>query len=140
MPPTASPTTPSADRATWTAFLVIAFGVVGMIGAFATFAGQIPFDRAMVRIHAIDRAVAASHKPQDAAADAELRTLLDDSADRVLKGDGTVEARAAAERQRVLEDFYAESKDYGFRLRVVIVAFTAAAALFGAMILSIARR
>jgi hypothetical protein len=119
---------------------VIAFGVVGMIGAFATFAGQIPFDRAMVRIHAIDQAVVASHRPLDAAGDAELRTVLDDSADRVLKGNGTIEARAAAERQRVLEDFYAESKDYGFRLRVVIVAFTAAAALFGAMILSIARK
>jgi hypothetical protein len=140
MPPISSPPSPNGDRATWTAFLVIAFGVVGMIGAFSTFAGQIPFDRAMVRIHAIDEAVVASHQPADAARDTELRTVLDESADRVLKGDGTIEARAAAERTRVLGDFYAESKDYGFRLRIVIVAFTAAAALFGAMILSIARR
>jgi cytochrome c-type biogenesis protein CcmH/NrfG len=140
MPPIPSSSSPNTDRATWTAFLVIAFGVVGLIGAFSTFAGQIPFDRAMVRLHAIDQAVAASHKPADAAHDDDLRTMLDDSADRLLKGDGTIEARAATERQRVLEDFHAQSKDYGFRLRVVIVAFTAAAALFGAMILSIARR
>ena len=132
--------TKAADIGTWTAFLVIAFGVVGLVGAFATFAAQIPFDRAMARIHAIDAGVAASHAPGAQAAEAALRPLLDESADRVLAGPGTIEARAAAERTRILESFHAESLDYGLRLRVVIAAFTGAAALFGALILSIARR
>ena len=126
------------DRATWTAFLLVAFGVVGLIGAFATFAAQIPFDRAMARSEALDRAVLAARAPDPQASLDALRPLLGDSADRVLAGPGDIAARAAAERSRMLADFHAQSVDYGFRLRLVIAAFTGAAALFGAMILSIA--
>ena len=128
------------DRAAWTAFLLVAFGVVGLIGAFATFAAQIPFDRAMTRSEALDRAVLAARAPNPQAALDALRPLLGDSADRVLAGPGDMTSRAAAERTRMLADFHGQSVDYGFRLRLVIAAFTGAAALFGAMILSIARR
>ena len=58
----------------------------------------------------------------------------------VLAGPGTIEDRAAAERSRMIADLHAESADYGLRLRVVIAAFTGAAALFGAMVLSIVKR
>ena len=132
-------TTRRGDTATWTAFLVIAFGVVGLIGAFATFAAQIPFDRAMARSQALDQAVAADHQPDRVAALNALRPLLGDSADRVLSGSGDMAIRAAEERRRVISDLHAESLDYGVRLRIVIAAFTAAAALFGAMVLSIVR-
>jgi hypothetical protein len=65
---------------------------------------------------------------------------LDDSAP-VLAGP-TVElpARVATERKRMFVAFGRESADIGFRLRIVIVVFTAAGALFGAGVLSIARR
>ena len=128
------------DTATWAGFLVMAFAVVGLIGAFSTYAAQLPFDRAFARSQTLDAAVAASHAPDPAAALAALRPLLGESADRVLTGAGTMEARVAAERSRMLADLHAEGADYGLRLRVVIAAFTAAAALFGVMVLSIVRR
>ena len=136
--PPAAPKT--ADTATWTAFLTIAFAVVGLVGAFSTFAAQIPFDRAMARSQALDQAVAASHRPGASVALDELRPLLGDSAEHVLTGPGTIEDRVAAERIRMLGALHTESMDYGLRLRVVIAAFTAAAALFGAMVLSIVRK
>ncbi len=129
-----------ADTGTWTGFLVVAFGVVGLVGAFATYAAQIPFDRAVARSQALDQAVAASHAPDPRAALEALRPLLGESAGRVLAGDGTIEARAAAERSRMLTDLHDQSQDYGLRLRLVIAVFTAAAALFGAMVLSIVKR
>jgi hypothetical protein len=130
----------SDNAAAWTGFLMAAFFVVGLIGAFATFAAQIPFDRAAARSQALDQALAASHYANPQPALEALRPLLGDSADRVLAGPGDMAARVATERGRMLADLHAESLDYGFRLRFVIAAFTAAAALFGAMVLSIVRR
>ncbi len=129
-----------ADTATWTGFLIMAFAVVGLVGAFSTYAAQLPFDRAYARSQTLDQVVAAAHMANSAPALEALRPLLGESADRVLAGPGTIESRAAAERSRMLADLHAESADYGLRLRVVIAAFTAAAALFGAMVLSIVRR
>ena len=123
----------------WTGFLVVAFGVVGLIGAFSTFAAQLPFDRAMARSQAIDQAVAAYHTPDPRAALERLRPLLGESADRLLPPNGDFAERAAAERTLVFAELHAEAVDDGFRLRFVIAAFTAAAALFGCMVLSIAR-
>lgn len=129
----------SGDIGTWTGFLIVAFGVLGLIGAIATYAAEIPFDRAMARSHALDQAVAAAQMPDPKAALDKLRPLLGDSADRLLAGPGDIAARAAAERSRVFNDMHAESEDYGFRLRIVIAAFTGATALFGAMVISIIR-
>ncbi len=130
----------SADTATWTGFLIMAFVVVGLVGAFSTYAAQLPFDRAYARSQTLDQVVAASHAANPAAALDALRPRLGDSADRVLTGPGTIDTRAAAERSRMIADLHAESADYGLRLRVVIAAFTSAAALFGAMVLSIVKR
>ncbi len=139
----------SADIATWTGFLIMAFAVVGLVGAFSTYAAQLPFDRAYARSQTLDRVLATraaspvTDAPLSSAAAPQLeafRPLLGDSADRVLTGPGTLEARVAAERSRMIADLHAESADYGLRLRVVIAAFTAAAALFGAMVLSIVKR
>ncbi len=129
-----------ADTGTWTGFLVVAFGVVGLIGAFSTYAAEIPFDRAVARNQALDQVLLAAHAADPRAALDALRPALAESADRVLGGDGPTEARVAAERSRVLTDLHDEALDYGLRLRVVIAAFTGAAALFGAMVLSIVQR
>ena len=128
----------SADTATWTGFLIIAFAVVGLVGAFSTYAAQLPFDRAYARSKTLDQVAAAAHA-SDRNALAELRPLLGDSADRVLTGPGDIDSRVAAERSRLIADLHAESADYGLRLRVVIAVFTATAALFGAMVLSIVK-
>jgi len=133
----------TGNTGTWTGFLIMAFAIVGLLGAFATFAAQIPFDRAMARSQALDQAVAAAGAPHPQAALEALRPLLGDSADTLLAAPlpspASMAARADAERIRMLTELHADSVDYGFRLRIVIAAFTAAAALFGCMILSIVR-
>ena len=131
---------PRQDGVTWSAFLVVAFAVLGLVGAFGVFAAQIPLERASARSVALDRALAASQAPDAAARLAALRPMLDDSADRILAGSGSVADRIAAERARMLAAFGAEARDIGVRLRLVIAVFTAACAVFGVAVLSIVRR
>ena len=128
------------NGATWTAFLVMAFAVVGLVGAFATYAAQIPFERALARSQALEEAVAASRQPNAAARLEGLREALGDSFDRVVSGPGDIAARAAAERTRMLGALGEEAAGIGTRLRIVIVVFAAGAALFGAAVLGIVQR
>ncbi len=130
-----------ASRAigSWTAFLVMAFAIVGLLGAFATFAAQIPLQRALARDSALDQALAAS-RSGDSARLATLHDALGDSADQLDPPPGYTADRVAAERIRMRNAFQAEALDVGFRLRIVIAAFTAAGALFGAFVLGIVRK
>jgi hypothetical protein len=128
------------DGVTWSAFLVVAFAVLGLVGAFGVFAAQIPLERAAARSVALDQALAASQAPDAAAKLAALRPLLDDSADHILAGGGSMADRVAVERARMLAAFGAEGRDIGVRLRLVIAVFTAACAVFGVAVLSIVRR
>jgi hypothetical protein len=128
------------NAATWTAFLVMAFAVVGLVGAFATYAAQIPFERALARSDALEQAVAISRQPDAHDQLQGLRDALGDSAGAVLDGTGDMQARADAERLRMLATFGRESENIGMRLRIVIAVFAAAAALFGAAVLGIVAR
>ncbi len=119
----------------WTAFLMMAFAVVGLLGAFATYAAQIPLDRALARETALDQALAAE-RGGDKTRLALLQDALGDSADKI----GTTEASLQAERLRMRSAFQAEADDVGFRLRIVIAAFTVTGGLFGAFVLAIVRR
>ena len=65
-----------------------------------------------------------------------LQDALGDSADKI----GSTEASLQAERMRMRAAFQAEADDVGFRLRIVIAAFTVTGALFGAFVLAIVRR
>jgi hypothetical protein len=125
------------DGGTWLAFLTMGFAVVGLIGCFATYAAQIPFDRALARSATLDQVLAIGDVPARLEA---LRPALGDSAGHVLAGPKDLATRVAAERARMFAAFGKESADVGFRLRIVIAAFTAAGALFGAAVLSIVRR
>ena len=133
------------NAGTWIAFLVIAFGVLGLVGAFSVFAAQIPFERALARNIALDHALAVAGEPDGADKLDALRPLLGDSADRVIiakpgaSGPDMVQ-RVADERARMLTAFGRESEDIGVRLRIVIAAFTVACAAFGVAVLSILRR
>jgi hypothetical protein len=128
------------DGGTWTGFLTMAFAVVGLIGCFGTYAAQIPFDRALARAATLDEVLQAAAMPDATARLDALRPALGDSAG-ILTGPATgLPARIAAERARMFSAFGRESADIGFRLRIVIAVFAAAGALFGAAVLSIARR
>jgi hypothetical protein len=127
------------NQGAWTGFLMVAFGVLGLLGAFGTYAAQLPFDRAMARNATLDKVLEASRAPDPAAAEARLRPLLDDSADPVLNGPGSIESRVAAERARMLAELHGESQIYGFRLRCYIAVATVMAAAFGALVMSFGR-
>jgi len=128
------------DGGSWTAFLVMAFAVLGLIGAFSVFAAQIPFQRALARSAALDQALAVAGEPDGAAKLEALRLALGDSADHVIGKPGHIAETVADERARMLTAFGRESADIGVRLRVVIAVFTAACAVFGVMVMSIVRR
>jgi hypothetical protein len=125
------------DGGTWLAFLTMAFAVVGLIGCLATYAAQIPFDRALARSATLDEVLAMGDMP---ARLETLRPALGDSAAHVLAGSGDLAGRVSTERARMFAAFGRESADVGFRLRIVIAVFAAAGALFGAAVLSIVRR
>jgi hypothetical protein len=128
----------SREIGSWTAFLVMAFAVVGLLGAFATYAAQIPLERALARDTALDQARAASQSHDQPRLEM-LRDALGDSADHLDPAPGYTPDRIDAERLRMRDAFRAEAEDVGFRLRIVIAAFTAAGALFGAFVLGIVR-
>ncbi len=128
----------------WTAFLMMAFAVLGLVGAFSVFAAQIPFQRALARSITLDHALAVAGEPDAAAKLDAMRPALDDSADRIIPKAGAAPTdmvqKIADERARMFADFGRQAEDIGTRLRLVIAVFTAACALFGAAVLSIVKR
>ena len=124
----------------WTGFLVMAFVVVGLMGGIATFAAQIPFERALARNAALDEVLQAAGSPNAAAKLATLRPALGDSAQHVLGGAGDMVAKVAVERARMWMAFGEDARDTGVRLRLVLAIFTVAGAAFGAAVLGIVRR
>jgi len=123
----------------WIGFLVMAFVVIGLMGGIATFAAQIPFERALARNAALDEVLQAAGSPDSAAKLEALRPALGDSADHVLGSTGDIAAKVAAERGRMWVAFGQDARDTGMRLRLVLAIFTAAGAVFGAAVLSIVR-
>jgi hypothetical protein len=141
--PDVSPVTstrPKTYWGTWTAFLMMAFGVLGLVGAFAVFAAQIPYERAIARSDALDLAAAELNAPDGDKQLKGLRVALGDSAGHIIDQPAPVATTIARERARMLNAFSAEAADIGTRLRLVIAVFTVACALFGAAVLSIVRR
>ncbi len=126
-------------RATWTAFLVMAFVVVGLAGVFGTYAAPLPLARALAREAALDAAQAAARGPDAAAALEALRPRLDESADALLPAGGDMTARIAAERAAMRARFTAEAAAEARRARLIIIVVTLMGALFGAAVLRMAR-
>jgi hypothetical protein len=133
-------TRPKTYWGAWTAFLMMAFGVLGLVGAFGVFAAQIPYERAIARSDALDMAMAELTAPKGDKQLKGLRVALGDSADRIVNQPTPVATTIARERARMFDAFSSEAADIGTRLRVVIAVFTVACGLFGAAVLSIVRR
>ncbi len=128
----------------WTAFLAMAFAVVGMTGVVATYAAQIPLQRALIHEALLDRILLTVQESDPAQALAALRpeasAVLGDQAVPVLDGPGPLAARVADARARLQTSFGAEAIDVGFRLRIVICVFSVVGMLFGAIVLSVVQR
>lgn len=128
------------DRATWTAFLLMCFALVGLSGLFATYATTIPLERALIRTGVLDQVLAADRMPDAPARLAALRPALGPNADAVLSGPGDLWDRVAAERLVVLDEQAREARSVAHRTRVLVGIVTLMAALVGAGIMALASR
>ena len=128
------------DRATWTAFLLMCFALVGLTGLFATYATTIPLERALIRTGVLDQVLAADRMPDGPARIAALRPALGADADAVLSGPGTLWDRVAAKRLVVLDEQGREARSVAHRTRVLVGIVTFMAALVGAGIMALASR
>lgn len=128
------PASPSFD--TWSAFLLILFGIVGLCGLFASYANSIPLERALARSTILDQ-VAATDGTR-AALD-RFRPALD-SLTPVLDAPGPLAARIAAARVTVTSEQEREAASIGYRTRLMLGVITVIAAALGVGILALARR
>ena len=122
------------NSATWTAFLVMCFALVGLTGLFATFATTIPLERALVRSSVLDQALVPGANLE------ALRPALGSSGDAVLAGPGSLASRVAGARAAVLADQRRDSANIAYRIRLLVCVITILAAVVGAGILHLARR
>ena len=130
----------SGSSATWTAFLVMAFLVVGLVGLFASYAAPLPLQRAMARDAALDEALAAAHGANPQAAIEALRPRLGESADLLLPAGGDMDARITHARAAMRTELTAEADEVATRTRWMICVITVMGAVFGAAVLRIGRR
>ena len=124
----------------WAAFLAVCFLIVGLVGLFASYAGQIPLERAAYRVRVLDQVADAARGPDAEARLAELRPELADRAGAVLDGDGPLDARIATERKAALSEGVAESDAVSVRVRLMLLVVTAMSAAFGIGVMSMARK
>ena len=73
----------SKGVSTWAGFLALAFGVLGLLAGFTTYAVPVRLERALQRGLVLDEVLAASRAGADLSA---FRATLGDSADAVLGG------------------------------------------------------
>jgi len=128
------------DRATWTAFLLMCFAIVGLTGLFATYSVGIPLERALIRTGVLDQVLAASRAPDSSAQLAALRPRLGERADAVLSGPGDLWDRVAAERVVVLDEQGREARSVAHRTRIMVFIVTLMASLVGAGIMALSQR
>ena len=120
------------NTGTWMAFLAAAFGVVGLMGVFASYAAPLPLQRAMARDATLDEALATGGaKP----ALESLRERLDDSAPVVIDGAGSIADRVATARAAMHGALEAEAAAVGGRVRLELLVVTLVAAGFGLVVL-----
>lgn len=118
----------SKGVSTWAGFLALAFGVLGLLAGFTTYAVPVPLERALQRGLVLDEVLAASRAGADLSA---FRATLGDSADAVLGGTAPIAERVAAERAAMGARFQAEAAGLGRRLRLMILVVTAMCMGFG---------
>jgi hypothetical protein len=125
--------------ASWAAFLVLAFVILGLAGLFGTYAASIPLQRALARETALDAALAAAHGPDPQGAIEALRPQLGESADALLPVGGDMDARIMQERREMRARLGREAAAATTRARWIIGIVTLMASVMGVFILRAAR-
>lgn len=127
-------------QATWTAFLLMCFALVGLTGMFASYAVTIPLDRTLARTAVLDGVLAEGRQP-DPARQATLRMMLGpEVGPRVLDGPGELFDRVAAQREVVLREGTQEERSVVYRVRLLVAVVTVMAGVVGGGIMGLARR
>jgi hypothetical protein len=121
----------------WGGFLVMAFVILGLCGLFATYAAQLPYQRELFAENKLDAMVAA---PDASARLGILRDTLGDDGAGAFAAGGSADQRIETARHILRKHFQDQAADIAVRLRIVLVVFTGASALFGIIVLSILRR
>lgn len=115
----------------------MAFIILGLCGLFATYAAQLPYQRAFFAEAKLDAAATA---PDPQARLDQLRDTLGDDGAGAFPTDGDIRQRIETARHVLDRHFQDQAADIALRLRIVIVVFTGASALFGLMVVSVLRR
>lgn len=121
----------------WGGFLVMAFVILGLCGLFSTYAAQLPFQRELFAENKLDLMIAA---PDANARLDSLRDTLGDDGVGAFSAAGSPEQRIETARLVLRKHFQVQAADIALRLRIVLIVFTGASALFGVMVVSILRR
>lgn len=120
-------------------FLAMCFGVVGLVGLFATFAAPLPLHRAIARDAALDDALVAAHSSDPKAAIEALSPRLDESAAVLIPLPANPDAAIAAERVAMRARFTAEADATSSRMQLMIGIVTVMAGVFGIAIAGLGR-
>lgn len=119
----------------WSAFLLMLFGVVGLCGLFASYSTLIPLERALMRSEVLDQVLEAGPGELEG-----LRVGLGDLAPAVLDGSGALGERVAVARRVVVDEQRREAASIAYRTRLMLAVVTVIAAVLGVGILGLARR
>ena len=120
----------------WIAFLATLFLLVGLCGLFASYAVQIPLERAIARSAMLDGVLADA---DPAGRLARLEPTLGSLAGP-LKAPGPLAERVARARGLVQEEQGRETASLNYRIRLMLVVITLVATGVGGGILALARK
>ncbi len=123
-------------RYAWAGFVALAFGVLGILAIFATYAVPVPLERAMARDEILDEVLAIDGSPGQAARLDTLKLRLGESADPVLSGPGTLAERVGRERAAMHARFRAETDAVTRQVRLMIVVVTVMCMIFGCVVVA----
>jgi len=122
------------NRLVWVAFLLACFLVTGLTGLFASYAGNIPLERAIHRTRTIESALSTDGSPD------AIKRLLGPDAELVAAGTGDLPSRVAAARAAAMSEGEREAAAVGSRIRLMLGVVTVLAAGLGAGILLMAAK
>jgi len=132
--PSSSPQLPQStisSRANIIGFLVICYGIIGLVGMFATFAVPVPLERAIAREETLDAALRALHGPNPQADIDALKPRLAESMAALTPLPADPDAAIAAERKAMRAQMREDSAAIALRMRWMIGVITLLAGGFG---------
>ncbi len=117
-------------------FMLCAFLLPGLIGAFASFSIPAPVIDELHQQEALDAVLAAPDDATQQAAIAALASKVDpDTAALVSNGAGPLPARVAAAEQNMRLEVVAQAKAEAYKIRLMVITMTVLGAVFGVFLM-----